>query len=415
VLLWIHAAAIFGYSLLGGFGWQHGLQEGGAVGLAAVLATIGPGGRRLRSAMASIGLLTSSAVLVHLSGGYIEMHFHFFVMVVVISLYQDWVPFLLAIGYVVLHHGVVGVLDPRAVYNHFDAWANPWKWALIHGVFVLGASVASLVNWRLTESAHERAKQEGIARIQDRAARAAAEAGVRARDDFLSIAAHELKTPITGLLGFSELALLEIGKGGSSPELHHAVEVIQHQSAKLSGLVGQLLDISRIEAGKMLLNPAETDVVRIAREVAAAAQTTTTQHTITVEGPSALKVNADPLRLEQVLTNLVANAVKFSPTGGAVDVNIEAMESGGARIAVVDHGIGIPPADRTGIFDRFYQAHATDFYGGLGLGLYISRQIVELHGGHLTVEFPAGGGTRFVAELPASPVEHVACDEEDAA
>jgi len=87
----------------------------------------------VRAVLASLGLITASAVLVHLSGGYIEMHFHFFVMVVIIALYQDWIPFLLAIGYVVLHHGVVGVLLPTAVYNHPAAIAQPWLWAAVHG------------------------------------------------------------------------------------------------------------------------------------------------------------------------------------------------------------------------------------------------------------------------------------------
>jgi PAS domain S-box-containing protein len=109
--------------------------------------------------VASLGLVTSSGFLVHLVGGYIEVHFHFFVMVIVIALYQDWVPFLAALGYVVLEHGVVGILAPTAVYNHPDAWENPWKWAIIHGAFVLGASIASVVSWRLNEAARTHNEQ----------------------------------------------------------------------------------------------------------------------------------------------------------------------------------------------------------------------------------------------------------------
>ena len=87
----------------------------------------------------------------HLSGGYVEMHFHFFVVVAIMTLYQDWVPFSVAIGYVVLHHGILGVLSPMSVYNHPAAWEQPWEWALIHGAFVLAASVANLLAWRLNE------------------------------------------------------------------------------------------------------------------------------------------------------------------------------------------------------------------------------------------------------------------------
>lgn len=137
-------------SLWLGHGW-HGVLESVAIALAALLAGQERWGRRFCAVAATLGLMTSSAILVHLSGGYIEMHFHFFVMVGIITLYQDWTPFLLAISYVIVHHGMVGVLHPSSVYNHADAWAHPWRWAAIHGSFVLAASAASLTAWRLNE------------------------------------------------------------------------------------------------------------------------------------------------------------------------------------------------------------------------------------------------------------------------
>ena len=119
---------------------------------AAVLA-MAPGlGRRGRTVLASVGLLSASAVLVHLSGGVIEMHFHFFVMVALVTLYQDWVPFLAAIGYVFVHHGLIGALDADSVFNHFAGRNQPWKWAGIHALFITGLSVVCLVTWRLSES-----------------------------------------------------------------------------------------------------------------------------------------------------------------------------------------------------------------------------------------------------------------------
>ena len=114
------------------------LLDGGLIALAAFLASLANRSRRFRAAVASIGLITASAVLVHLAGGIIEMHFHFFVALIVISLYQDWLPFLLAIGYVVVEHGVLGTLAPAMVYNHPDAWLHPWRWAAIHGGFCVG-------------------------------------------------------------------------------------------------------------------------------------------------------------------------------------------------------------------------------------------------------------------------------------
>src|SRR5207247_9146788 len=138
-------AGIFLYVLLRDRDLAHAVVEGGVVSIAGLAASWPGAGRRFRAICASVGLLTSSAILVHLSGGYIEMHFHFFVMVPLMALYQDWVPFLLAIGYVVVHHGVVGVLEPRSVFNHPAAWANPWLWAGIHRVFIVGMSIVSLL------------------------------------------------------------------------------------------------------------------------------------------------------------------------------------------------------------------------------------------------------------------------------
>src|SRR5215208_1508229 len=158
-LLWLHAIGITCYGLIVGFGPLHSAAEGAIVAAAAWLAQSKTHSRRFRASMASFGLLTASSMLVHLSGGLIEMHFHFFVMIVLIILYQDWAPFLVAIAYVLLEHGIVGVLAPHAVYNHPDAWDNPWKWAGIHAAFVVAASIAGIVSWRLNEAALAQAQQ----------------------------------------------------------------------------------------------------------------------------------------------------------------------------------------------------------------------------------------------------------------
>src|SRR5262245_37651910 len=153
VLLWLHAVGIAVFAAVRKFELSHVVLETGAVCATAVLAGVLPGPRRLRSVIACFGLMTSSALLVHLSGGYIEFHFHFFVMVGLLALYQDWTTFILAIGYVVVHHGLVGVLDPQSVYNHEAAWAQPWVWAGIHGAFILAMSAVTLTTWRVTEAA----------------------------------------------------------------------------------------------------------------------------------------------------------------------------------------------------------------------------------------------------------------------
>ncbi len=158
-LLWAHAVLIPVFAHVRGFDLPHTIAEASIVPMTALLAGSSARSRRLRSAAASVGLLSCSAVLVHLSGGVIEMHFHFFVMVAVVALYQDWICFLTAIGYVLVHHGLFGALDPSSVFNHYAALNSPWKWAAIHAFFITGISAACLVTWRLNEALLDRERQ----------------------------------------------------------------------------------------------------------------------------------------------------------------------------------------------------------------------------------------------------------------
>jgi len=151
LLLWAHVVGVFLFGLATGHDAVHSAAEALVVAAAALASQWGGFGRTMRAAAASFGLVSASAMIVHLSGGYVEAHFHFFVMIGVISLYQEWMPFLVAISYVVVHHAVLGIVDPAAVFNHPAARANPLLWAAIHGGFVLGASLVSLIAWRFVE------------------------------------------------------------------------------------------------------------------------------------------------------------------------------------------------------------------------------------------------------------------------
>ncbi len=145
------------------------------------------------------------------------------------------------------------------------------------------------------------------------------------------------------------------------------------------------------------------DVAQLVRGVVCATQVRTTRHTFAVRSPAELRGCVDPLRLEQVVANVLDNAIKYSPAGGPIDVSVEPWEGEGVRLAVRDRGLGIPPEKRHRVFERFYRAHdEADAPGalGLGLGLYISREIVERHGGSIAVDAPADGGTRLVVTLP---------------
>ncbi len=140
------------FAWLRGYEPIHALEHGAPLVVLAGMAVLAQGNRRAAAAFVSLGLITSSALLVHSWDGVIEAHFHFFVMIALLTLYEDWFPFLLSAAYVVIHHGVVGVLDAGGVYNHQDAVDHPWKWAAIHGGFVVAAGTASVVTWRLNEN-----------------------------------------------------------------------------------------------------------------------------------------------------------------------------------------------------------------------------------------------------------------------
>jgi diguanylate cyclase (GGDEF)-like protein len=170
ILLW-HFPLLLGYGLAQGFPVRHSLADASLPLLFGAVALRSKGwNRSARSIVVATGLITCSISLVHLSHGLIEMHFHFFVMVALLSLYQDWKPFLVAIGMTVVEHGVTGVVEPHAVYNHADAWAHPWKWAFIHGGFVVAASVASITAWSMSEADHRRMKHETTRLHQQREA-----------------------------------------------------------------------------------------------------------------------------------------------------------------------------------------------------------------------------------------------------
>jgi diguanylate cyclase (GGDEF)-like protein/PAS domain S-box-containing protein len=175
-LLWLHVLGFVAYALLGPATllW-HTLPETSIIAVLACLASWPRAGRTSRTLFAAGGLVTCSALLVHVLNGLIEAHFHFFVAVAIVALYEDWLPLLVALGYIVLDHGIVGTLAPGLIYNHADGEANPWLWALIHDGFIFAASAASVVHWRLSEVERERASAEHAARVQAQAGQHAAE------------------------------------------------------------------------------------------------------------------------------------------------------------------------------------------------------------------------------------------------
>jgi signal transduction histidine kinase len=271
---------------------------------------------------------------------------------------------------------------------------------------------------RLTQHFHEmRERLSGASAEQarllqsERDARTAAEHASRLREQFLSVAAHELKTPVTTLRGYAQLCLRRLRQAGRTTggatldllALSRALERIDQQSGRMARLIEQLLDVSRMGLGRLRLEPEPADLASLVHTAASLAQSRTSLHTIDVHAPDRLPAVFDPLRLEQVLDNLLDNAIKFSPDGGAIEVALSEPTARQVQLSVRDHGLGIPPEHRHLIFERFFQAHDDSHRSGLGLGLWVSREIVELHGGAIHAEFPVDGGVRFDIVLPRTP------------
>ena len=242
--------------------------------------------------------------------------------------------------------------------------------------------------------------------LMDEASRVRAEAEAnRLREDFLSAAAHDLKTPLTVVVGRAQLLarrLTRAGEGAPAGALADA-EAVVTEIARLRGLVLELLDASRVEQGGFVGAREEAvDLVELAR--ATCARSTDPRHPCVVLADEAVEGVFDGARIAQMLDNLVENAVKYSPDGSPVEVRVW-VEDGTARLSVSDRGIGVPAADLPHLFERFRRGTNVDDrrFAGLGLGLYICRGIAEGHGGRIWAESTVGVGTTVQVALPLRP------------
>ncbi|AKJ00923.1 PAS domain S-box-containing protein [Archangium gephyra] len=262
--------------------------------------------------------------------------------------------------------------------------------------------------------ARELARRASVAMDNARLYRQSQEA-VRLREDFLSVASHELHTPLTPLrlhLQTLQRALATSGDGVGTGRLMPKVDKALAQVRRLSRLVDDLLDVSRLTSGRLRLRLEQVDLVELTRDLAERfseqARAAGCTLRVTTAGPTTGQW--DRMRLEQVLTNLITNALKYG-VGHPVDLHVT-TSGGRARWSIRDQGIGIAPEDLERIFGRFERAVSTRQYGGLGLGLYISREIARAFGGDIHVESQPGAGAVFTLELPLEPAREAREGEE---
>lgn len=232
------------------------------------------------------------------------------------------------------------------------------------------------------------------------------------KDEFIGIAAHELRAPLAVLKSAASMLCVQTARG-HGPQLadwqQETLQDIEQATDRLSNLTEDLLDVTRLQAGKLTLHPSATDVVALVQRVAAALQQTTSRHRLVVHPAlAAREIMIDRERIEQVLVNLMSNAIKYSPQGGPIDIRVwEDVEEEGVQISVQDQGMGIPAYQQDQIFGRFMRAdnaHALSIHG-TGLGLYLCRELVEQHGGRIWFQSTEGKGSTFFFTLPLQGFE----------
>ena len=275
-----------------------------------------------------------------------------------------------------------GEIAPQAVVQYFDKVTQTRQWSMVKASPLINASgqveLAITIFSDVTESYEEKQR----------------------KDEFISMASHELKTPVTSLKGFTQVLQRRLQKQGDEQGLHYLARM-NAQLSRLTKLVGDLLDVSKMQAGKLTFDIEQFELDALVLETVENVQATTSTHQISIEGRTHGCILGDKDRLGQVFINLLTNAVKYSPKAEQVVVHLS--ENGQeAVVSVQDFGIGIDATHHQKIFERFYQVTDPEerTYPGLGMGLYISSEIVERHHGRMWVESSKGGGSTFSVALP---------------
>lgn len=395
ILLACHVVGLAAFGIATGHPVAHSLGEAGIVAALTLLAASTALPRRARSSIAGLALMTCSAILVHFSGGFIEAHFHFFVTLGIIFLYEDWLPYFLAVGYVAVHHGVMGTLDPLSVYNHPSAIAAPWQWAGIHAIFIFGLSAALIVAWNVIERARI-SETKALSQTQELKRQLHTQEKMAALGSLVSGLAHEVRTPLT-IVGTNasllEIAAMKDPQNALTPRVEKHVRAIHENVDRINALVLQLKRFHALAPDEMETRPLDALVQEAVRLYQAANRSS---RALKLELAPTPDVRVHALGLHQVVLNLLANASDATdPVSGAIVVRTR-HEGGHAVLSVEDNGVGMDDATMRKAFDPLF----TTKKDGMGLGLHIVQRIAEAHDAEIRVTSEPRLGTKFEVWFP---------------
>jgi signal transduction histidine kinase len=402
LILWLHVPALAALGVLAGDGL--GAASGIAVVAAsAALATAPWGSRRWRSALATVGLLSASCVLVGMGGGTVELGFHFFVTIALIMLYQDGFPFLIAVGFVAVYAMVSAALESLGVLPPADTRSSPWLRAAIGEMLILATATANLANWRLNEDSRAEAERSFQQLYEgQRAVVRELQQSQRLKDELYNVVSHELRTPLTGILGFGELLLTRDDRLSPAQRKEHLGRILR-EARRLQRVVDNLVYSSKVIQQD---GSAAADLPGVVGAVIEDLDDVPGRERLDLQvdlgAAREVAMPAEALRL--VMVNLLGNALKYATP--LTTVRVAARPAGPSLLAVsvTNAGPPITAADRERIFEPFVQLDSslTRSASGVGLGLHIVRRLVESYGG--TVEVESGDGlVTFTVSVPVVP------------
>ncbi|MBX3407212.1 MAG: response regulator [Phycisphaeraceae bacterium] len=384
--------------------------------LPIVLALVRPAQALTRHTIA-VAQMLFSALLIHLTGGRIETHFHVFGSLAFLAFYRDWKVLITASVVVAADHWWRGVFWPQSVFGTASAGSWRWfehaAWVVFLDIFLIAACVRGIKEMRtmaadraLIEAQRDAVEKEVQHRTAElEVARASAETANRAKSVFLANMSHEIRTPMTAILGYTDLLRV----GGISPgEGQEYVSIIRRNGEHLLSVINDILDLSKIEAQMLTVERNQVRLCALVAEVAATLRVRAAEKGLSLEVeyvfPVPEAIISDPIRIRQILVNLVGNAVKFTDRGGVtirVRSDAELLAKSQIAIDVVDTGIGLEPEQLERLFRPFTQADEsiTRRFGGTGLGLNISRRLAKALGGDIAVSSAPGRGSTFSVTL----------------